>query len=93
VVSAGITSGAQANEANPRGRSFSAAAATGSPKDEGPRNASRCELAPGGPTPAVPPCVYVICDIAYVNCAGTGEAARLASRPYQDASLLCGREN
>ena len=91
MVSADITSGAQAREANHRGRSFSAAGAIGSPKDAGPRNASRCELAPGGPSPAVPPCVYVICDIAYVNGAGTEEAARLASRPYQDASLLCGR--
>jgi len=45
VVSADITSGAQAKEANHRGQSFSAGGATGSPKDEGPRNASKCELA------------------------------------------------
>jgi hypothetical protein len=45
VVSADITSGAQASEASHRGRSCSAAAATGSPKDAGPRNTSKCELA------------------------------------------------
>jgi len=39
VVSPDITSGAQAKEANHRGRSFSAAGATGSLKDEGPRTA------------------------------------------------------
>ena len=44
MVSAAITSGAQAREANRRGQSFSAADSTGSPKDEGRGNERQIEF-------------------------------------------------